>query len=277
MTNKNNVRRQGIYWLLTIPSPNEIVLGIIGGGTLPAPVVCWKGQLERGGETGYEHYQCLVAFSCKQSLSSVTRIFGKGIFAELSRSAAANEYVCKEDTRIGGPWEFGVMPVAVNQKHDWELIWKCATEGSINEIPASIRFRSYRTILAIQADYQRVVGHSKEVFVYWGRTGTGKSRMAWEDAGFEAYPKDPRSKFWDGYQDQKAVVIDEFRGGIDIAHMLRWLDCYPVRVEIKGSSRPLCAERIWITSNLDPRSWYADLDADTLAALLRRMKITHFP
>lgn len=92
----------------------------------------------------------------------------------------------------------------------------------------------------------------------------------------DAYSKDPRSKFWCGYQGDKFVVIDEFRGGIDISHLLRWLDRYPVRVEIKGSSVPLCAEVIWITSNLSPDAWYPDIDPETLAALRRRLNITHF-
>jgi len=73
------------------------------------------------------------------------------------------------------------------------------------------------------------------------------------------------------------VVIDEFRGGIDISHMLRWCDRYPVRVELKGSSAPLKAVKIWITSNLHPNDWYPDLDEETKAALRRRMTITNFP
>jgi len=92
----------------------------------------------------------------------------------------------------------------------------------------------------------------------------------------DAYPKDPRTKFWDGYNGQQHVVIDEFRGSIDISHMLRWLDRYPVIVEVKGSSTCLVATTIWITSNLDPRDWYMDLDVDTKQALLRRLVITHF-
>ena len=89
----------------------------------------------------------------------------------------------------------------------------------------------------------------------------------------DAYPKDPATKFWDGYQGQKNVVIDEFRGTIGIHNMLRWLDRYPVIVEIKGSSVVLNAETIWITSNLHPSSWYPELDLETQAALLRRLEI----
>lgn len=116
----------------------------------------------------------------------------------------------------------------------------------------------------------------RTTFVFWGTTGTGKSRRAWDEAGMEAYGKDPRSKFWDGYGIQKHIVIDEFRGGIDISHLLRWTDRYPCRVEIKGSSVPLVAEKIWITSNIPPTQWYPLLDDQTLAALMRRLTVIEF-
>jgi len=92
----------------------------------------------------------------------------------------------------------------------------------------------------------------------------------------DAYSKDPRSKFWCGYIGQRNIVIDEFRGGIDLSHMLRWLDRYPVRVEIKGSSRPLLAEKIWITSNLSPDEWYPESDSESVRALRRRLTVIHF-
>lgn len=116
----------------------------------------------------------------------------------------------------------------------------------------------------------------REVFVYWGDTGLGKSKLAWEEAGIDAYPKDPRTKFWDGYSGHRHVVIDEFRGAIDISHLLRWFDRYPVIVEVKGSSTVLKAEKIYITSNIYVDEWFPNIDLSTLNALKRRLKITHF-
>jgi len=114
------------------------------------------------------------------------------------------------------------------------------------------------------------------VSVFWGATGTGKSRRAWDEAGLDAYPKDPNTKFWCGYRSHQHVVIDEFRGAISISHLLRWLDRYPVIVEIKGGAHVLAATHFWITSNLDPRQWYPTEDQDTIDALLRRLNITRF-
>lgn len=260
-------RRQGIFYLLTIPHHDFTPF-------LPNGCQYIIGQLERGEGTGYLHWQILVAFSRKQSLAGVKSVFGASTHAELSRSDAACKYVQKEDTRVEGTqFELGAKPFARNSRVEWESVWTAAQSGDLEQIPASVRVVNYRTIRAIGADYSRCIGMERECFVYWGKTGTGKSRRAWDEAGLEAYCKDPRSKFWDGYQIQEHVVIDEFRGGIDIAHMLRWLDRYPVRVEIKGSSKPLLAKKIWITSNLRPSNWYPDVDSDTVDALMRRLTV----
>lgn len=262
-------RRQGVYWILTIPGHHFT--------PYPVPGTSWiRGQLETGA-SGYVHWQLVVAFKRKQSIARVKELFGSECHAELSRTAAANEYVWKESTAVRGTrFEFGGKPFDRSSRECWESIWELAKSGDLESIEAQVRVQNYRTLRAIAADFARPVGVVRIVYVYWGATGTGKSRAAWERAGEGAYCKDPMSKFWCGYQGQRAVVIDEFRGGISISHMLRWLDRYPVNVEIKGSSVPLVAERIWITSNLPPRAWYPELDVETYRALERRLTITEF-
>lgn len=240
------------------------------------PQCSWiKGQLELGGG-GFLHWQLLIATKKKTSLRQIVGLFGP-FHAELSRSERASEYVWKEDTRVDGTcFELGAKPIRVNAKIDWESIWTSAVSGDLSTIPAGVRIRSYFAIRSIASDMSKPIGIERQCFVFWGKTGTGKSRRAWDEATMEAYGKDPRTKFWDGYTHQENIVIDEFRGGIDVAHLLRWLDRYPVRVEIKGSSRPLFAKKIWITSNLHPRDWYKEIDEETRDALLRRLNITQF-
>lgn len=262
-------RRQGVYWLLTIPENDFEPYH-------PEEAAYIKGQRERGNDTGYVHWQILVVLRRKGSLSAVKRIFGASCHAELSRSAAANEYVWKEDSRIGDQFEFGELPFKRNESKDWDRIWEHAKSGAIDEIPPDVRLQHYRTLRTIKADFAVPPAMVRECFVFCGRTGTGKSRRAWDEAGLSAYPKDPRTKFWDGYRDQQHVVIDEFRGSIDISHLLRWLDRYPCLVEIKGSSTSLVATKIWITSNVHPEYWFPELDVCTKDALMRRLQITVF-
>ena len=227
------------------------------------------------GAGGLEHWQLVVYSKGKQRLSWITKRF-EGHW-EPTRSDAARDYVWKEDTRVdGSQFEFGTLPFRRNESTDWELVRSNAQAGRLGDIPADVYVRCYSQIKRIRMDHLVAVRVERTCFVFWGRTGTGKSRTAWEEAGDVAYCKDPCTKWWCGYKGQENVVIDEFRGAIGISHLLRWLDRYPVCVETKGGSEPLVASKIWITSNLDPRQWYPDLDEASQEALLRRLVVTHY-
>lgn len=259
---------QGIFWIGTIWAPHAL----FPIDTVP-PGISWiRGQLEEGAG-GRKHWQVVFSLAKRGRLQACTTIFGVGHHFELSRSSAVNAYVWKEETSLGERFEKGAKPIRVNSSTDWDAVWESAKSGDLTSIPPRIRVCSYRTLRAIGSDFSCPVGLVRDVRVFWGPSGTGKSRRAWDEAGAGAYAKCPRSKFWDGYQSHDAVIIDEFRGGIDVAHLLRWFDRYPVRVEIKGSTRPLNAKGVWITSNIPPVSWYPDLDADTFLALQRRLSL----
>ncbi len=260
---------QARFWILTIPHADFLPY-------LPPNVDYIRGQLERG-DGGFLHWQIVVHFPRKLRLRGVKSIFGDTSHAEPTRSDAAREYVWKDDTAINNTrFELGSPPIRRGVGNDWEAVRNNAKRGRLDDIPGDIYCRLYGNLKRIAVDHLEPIGVERTIHVYWGRTGTGKSRRAWTEAGLGAFPKDPRTKFWDGYRGHEHVVIDEFRGGIDIAHILRWLDRYPVIIEVKGSSTILVAKQIWITSNLDPREWYPDLDDETKQALLRRMTITHF-
>lgn len=264
---------QGRYYLLTIPLTFEF-----DPSTLPEGVVWMKGQQEIGEETGYEHWQVMVCFKKKLRPGGVRKIFPNCHNEIVMSLEACEDYVWKDETSVQGTrFEIGQKPLKRNNAKDWDTIRQYAQEGKLNEIDSSVYICHYRSLKQIAVDHMKPLAEERTIKVFWGETGTGKSRKAWEEAGWDAYPKDPNTKFWDGYSGQENVVIDEFRGRIDIAHVLRWFDRYPVVVEVKGSSQVFKAKNIWITSNLDPRKWYEGLDPETLAALMRRLDVTHFP
>lgn len=262
---------QARYWILTIPHADFVPFQHTN-------VQFIQGQLERGGNTGYLHWQLVVAFKRSVRLAAVKTVYGESVHAEPSRSSAANDYVLKDDTAVPGTrFKLGTPAFKRNCSTDWAAVVDNAKQGRMDDIPPDVLVRCYSNLRRIASDYSTPDPIVKEAFCYWGRSGAGKSRRAWDEATFQAYPKDPRTKFWDGYRGHAHVVIDEFRGGIDIAHLLRWLDRYPTNVEIKGSSTVLKATKIWITSNIPPEQWYPDLDQATLEALRRRLNIIHFP
>lgn len=261
-------RRQGRLWIGTLPDPDRAWTP-----QLPDGIQYVRGQLEQG-ESGLIHWQLFFTFKTKKSLGQVRATWAPFIgHWELTRSAAAEEYVWKEDTRLEEPFEFGTRAFRRNSGPDWALVRQNAEVGNYEDIPPDLFVRYYGNIIKICAASLQPTGMDRTCSVFWGGTHTGKSYRAWQEAGIQAYSKDPRTKFWDGYGNQSAVVLDEFRGAIDISHLLRWLDKYPVRVEVKGSSVPLCATRFFITSNLHPSRWFPELDSETYSALARRLEI----
>jgi len=260
------------FWLITLPAQQHVFSPTL----LPDGVAYLKGQLELSNETQLLHWQFVCCLTSRRRLAFVTALW-PGCHAERTRSEAANDYVWKDDTSVADTrFEIGTTPFRRNQAKDWEVIWAQAKSGDVESIPADVRLRCYTTIRRIEKDYMLPTAVERLCYVYYGRTGTGKSRRAWSEAGLEAYPKDPNTKFWDGYSGQENVVIDEFRGSISISHVLRWLDRYPVIVEIKGGATVFRATKIWITSNLSPRQWYPELDEETLSALMRRLVVREF-
>lgn len=231
--------------------------------------------------TGTPHLQGYIIFESNKRLSGVKKIHPTAHWEVAKGTTDQNIKYCSKE---GSYEEIGKKPLTSEQigqteKERWKLILQHAKAGTLEEHDPQVYYRTYATAEKLAARHAEPEDVEKNVNVYWGGTGTGKSYDAWKNArqdGCKPYGKDPRSKFWYGYDGQKNVVMDEFRGGIDISHLLRWLDHYPLNVEIKGSSMPLKAQNIWITSNIHPKDWYPDLDEETKQALLRRMHITHY-
>jgi len=261
---------KALYWMLTIPHHQFTPWK-------PSEVQYIKGQLESGGESGYLHWQLFVVLAKQSRLAAVKRIFGESVHAEATKSSAAESYVWKEETAVANTkFQLGDRKCKRNDPKDWDRIKQQAIEGKLEEIPSDVFIRSYHSLKRIGVDYARADCREVRCRVFVGITGSGKSHTAWSEAGLDAYPKDPLTKFWDGYQGHENVVIDEFRGIVSISHLLRWLDRYPMLVEIKGSATVLKARRFWITSNLHPRQWYPELDPMTYDALERRIEIVEF-
>jgi len=224
------------------------------------------------------HWQVVIGFKKAARLAAVRTLFGN-FHAELCRSEAADDYVWKDESAVEGTrFELGRKAFKRSSETDWELVRESAKRGDLTAVPADVFVRCYSSLKSIAKDYMEPVAIERRIKVFWGVTGTGKSRRAWAEAGLDAFPKDPCTKFWDGYRPDihKHVVIDEFTGTIAINHILRWFDRYPVIVEAKHGACVFAATDIWITSNVDPREWYPDIREEQKAALLRRLDITYF-
>lgn len=109
--------------------------------------------------------------------------------------------------------------------------------------------------------------------IYWGESGTGKTRKALqenEDSYLLTKPNGNNTVWFDGYEGQKCVILDEFYGWVQYDLLLRLLDRYPLRVQTKGGFVEMCATKFVITSNKPWEEWYPNIDDKS--ALERRIR-----
>lgn len=100
-----------------------------------------------------------------------------------------------------------------------------------------------------------------------GATGTGKTWCArqyahWHHGG-RAYvltPSNPNQTTWfDNYQGEKLLIIEDFDGGIQYRRLLTILDHHHSNLEVKGAFAIPRWEEVIITSNLTPNQWYTTM------------------
>lgn len=109
------------------------------------------------------------------------------------------------------------------------------------------------------------------VTVFYGPTGTGKSYKA-RQVTENAYIWGPEQGRWfDGYFGEKDVIFEEFRGQLPFGMLLRLLDRYDCKVELKGSLMEFCATKIILTSPCHPKDWYTCIGDDKYDQLARRL------
>lgn len=241
------------------------------------------GQAEIAPETGRLHLQGYLEVNAKISMASLKSQLDEPT-AHLERargSGAENDAYCTKDGRVAGPWTFGEHLVQGSRTDLAEIAGRIAAGASMAEIarehPGDY-IRYHKGLLAYQ---QQVVGNvprtwKSTVHVIIGPTGVGKTRSVYDGNPPESIFSldDPTGRWWDGYQGQENVLIDEFMGQIDYTYLLKLLDRYPMRVQTKGGWTNFCPRHIFITSNFEPEQWYRE--PRDIAPLLRRLdEITH--
>lgn len=235
------------------------------------------GQIEQGSHT---HFQFYIQLTKRETLNWLKRHVCPGTHWEPARGSPKqnHEYCTKEETRVRGPWEVG-QSMTQGKRTDLDKAGDMIAEGaSLREVADEYRalyIRYHRGFKALQdalADHgDRQFGpDGPEVWVFWGPSGTGKSRRAFETWP-DAYVKLTTDKWWDGYRGQETVIFDDFKGGSMRLHDFQCvIDRYPMRVEVKGNSVTLSATRYVFTSNKHPREWYS-ADADPSGTVMRRI------
>lgn len=230
--------------------------------------------------TGKQHLQGYAELSEKVALTTLKVLMPQAHFEERKGSADAAITYCKKE---GSFRETGERKKP-GKRSDIEIVKDMIKQGngmaSIIETTNSYQALSF----AIKAlpYYETKRTWVPTVHWFWGPSGTGKTRTAVEQASAN-WPRyhiqKAASGWWQGYDAEPAVIIDEVRAGsaLNFVELLALLDRYPHTVECKGGSRQFLAREIWLTSPFHPEHMYSRGDEEIRQLIRRITEIRHFP
>lgn len=266
-------------WCFTLNNYSEDDVAHMHALKDDAQYICWAPEV---GESGTPHLQGFLRFKSGKSLTAVKAIIGDRAHLEIARGTdkEARQYICGPYTKEGKEKpanpnfvEYGEMS-SQGKRSDLEEVREMVANGdSMLDIIGKARsLQSIKTAQVILPYMEkRRIWKTKVIWMY-GPTGTGKSKTAWEEGGAEAYA--PLSyKWWQGYDGQENVILDDIRPGwATFDEFLRLFDRYPLMVECKGGSRQFTGKTIWVTSPYDPKAFFEGCSSEAMNQMTRRIE-----
>lgn len=250
-------------WRATLNNPTELEISNLKLWDVRR-CVCTREM----GEEGTPHLQLYVTFTRSYRLSALKKLLSRAHW-EPSITTDWN-YELKGDSEV--------VHLVDNRKQgkrcDIELAYAAAEkkqttkEYVVEQRPGLQAIKHYRAICDI-LDEPRAVA-PVDVRWYYGPTGSGKTWSAHSE--FPGLYTCLTYKWWDGYEAQETILIDDFRPvWCKWEELLRLTDRYPFRVEYKGGSREVKFKRVIITAPTTPEEMFAGYVAEDIGQLIRRI------
>jgi len=226
------------------------------------------GGLEKSTQNQELHYHAYVWFKHAKAfnIKKIKELFGQEqAHVEKLRSTAKKyiAYCDKERTKVNGtdPLFVWGTPPTMGRRTDLLTLRDHYKDGGttkqalcINEIqPCLARHMKYAQACKLHFTPDRQQ-QTRLIWIYGPpRTGkTHRSEMIAEHLAEDYHAQsDKMESWWDGYEQQEVVIIEEFRGNIPLNHFLDLFDSSKkARVPIKGSSEKFTSKYIIVNSNL---------------------------
>lgn len=216
------------------------------------------------GELGTPHLQGYLQLKKKLRLHNVRELFPSESPPHLEgrkgTKLQAADYCKKEAHFI----EFGSLENMQGERTDLDgMTGMLVDNASMRDVALSnpaTWVRNYRGLAAFQAliaPPPRIYREHLECHLYYGKTGTGKSYKAlFENPGIFRKPVG-KGLWFDGIPwGCKSVLLEEVTGQYPLSDMLMLMDKYQIQVETKGGHAFLDVDKIVMTTNVHPATWY---------------------
>lgn len=233
-------------------------------------------QLEQCPTSNRIHIQGYIEFNGKQSIREIQKLC-PGIHLEIRRGTRqqARDYCKKTETSVGTVIELGEFKTEQGKRNDIERIKEAFNNGDnlpdiVWNIATNLQSIKIAEKLLEYKQEKRDPMKPPEIRWYYGETGTGKTKSVYDEFESDEIYSSTTFKWWNGYYQQKCILIDDMRKDYAKFHqLLRLLDRYPIQVQTKGGHAQINSPVIIITSAYHPKDLY-DTRED-IQQLLRRI------
>lgn len=230
---------------------------------------------ELGDKEQTPHLQGFVIFYNQKTFNQVKKFFGDRFHIESCQGTPQQNiaYCSKDEEYV----EYGEPPHQGARKDIQEVKEMVKSGKSLRQIYESAT--SYQSIrmAEIGMKLQPLKERDKPLVKwYYGDSGTGKTYTATKELGYDnTWISNDTLQWFDGYDGQENVIIDDFRAHtIKYSLLLRVLDRYPLRLPVKGGYVNWIPKTIIITSCHHPRNVYKSEDIqESIEQLIRRIDI----
>lgn len=229
-------------------------------------------QLEKGGNTERVHIQGYIWFKNEVRSETLKAFLECGDYHGTAAKGNLKknfDYCTKQETKLAG-FESIILGNVPSQGDRSDLRSACeqvkerfGLQKLIEEEPM-VYVRNHRGLEKVAAHWARKrVPQIREVttIVLHGDPDGGKSYTASQsDIDQEIYnvPYSEGNTTWfDNYNGERTIVLEDFSGGIAYRYLLRILDGYRLQIAVKGAFHPAAWSRVIITTNVNPQDWYS--------------------
>lgn len=241
-------------------------------------------QEEVGANDGTPHLQGYIYWDTLKSLGQVKEMMGDHPHLEPARSDAhAMNYCMKEETRVGGPYEYGTRP-AQGKRNDLISVKSRLDTGEALSTVEQDHFVSFVRHRKFFVDYKRrrtpVRDAKTRVCLFVGPPGKGKSTLMkiigkYLGSVYHVPSKKGSGLYFDDYDGEDVMILDEFDGSVCAPTFFNGLaDEHPFILPCHGSAGHQMVSRfLFIGSNYAPKYWWRKRTNGQLLQTTRRLDL----
>jgi len=257
-TNKSNTGKKCRNWFVTVNNYTDTDVDRITACINECRYLIW--QFEVGKECGTPHFHLCIVYDNARVWPK--KYWPTAHIEPVRELEECIQYCSKEETRVDGPYEHGDRPKQGRRK-DLEAIANEVVAGrTLKDIAREdpvhyVRYCKGLKLLREEIQEHRNSDIPPTIFWLWGLSGTGKTRTVTTLFKGCTYVKDG-TQWWDNYDHEMCILIDDFDGKWPFRDLLRLLDRNAYQGQFKGGYSIINSPYIFITCEFPPWHYWQD-------------------